>query len=334
MALSFRQIRPLLNTGTNAGSRWFSYIGLAIGVLLLLCSLQMYINIQQMLKENSVRKTGFDFISITKTITNETMGQEEKNLFNNAEVQELESQPFVEGVSPLIANQFRVQLSAGSIIPFQTDLFIETLENEFIDTVPPSFTWQQGQIDIPIIISSDFLEIYNVFAPGQGLPQVSQETASGIPILITCEGNGLEQTFRGHVVAFSDRINSVLVPKSFLDWANETFGAEKTTYANRLFIKAKDANNPDLLSFWISVMSLPTPRKPSNRPAVSIIGSPAIEIQRGPRAVWSSISRLLKGCFSSRTRPSSACPPSSDGSECPSSALAGRPSRAVMRLEI
>src|SRR5918997_1038956 len=34
----------------------------------------------------------------------------------------------------------------------------------------------------------------------------------------------------------------------------------------------------------ISVMSEPTPRKPSKRPAVSTIGSPAIEIHRGPRA--------------------------------------------------
>ena len=30
-------------------SRWFSYIGLGVGVLLLLCSVQMYINIQQLL---------------------------------------------------------------------------------------------------------------------------------------------------------------------------------------------------------------------------------------------------------------------------------------------
>ena len=47
----------------------------------------------------------------------------------------------------------------------------------------------------------------------------------------------------------------------------------------------------------ISVMSLPTPRKPSNRPAVSMIGSPAIEIQRGPRAVlklhFERVERLL-----------------------------------------
>lgn len=249
MKLPFNHIRPLLQTGTSSSSRIFSYIGLGIGVLLLLCSIQMYINIQQMLRGNVVRKDGFDFISITKTITNETMGQMEKNLFHKNEIDELQNKQFVEGVSPLLANQFRVQLSAGAIIPFSTDLFIETLDNNFIDTVPPNFTWKEGQIDIPIIFSSDFLEIYNVFAPGQGLPQVSPETASGIPILITCEGNGLRQTFRAKVVALSDRINSVLVPKTFLDWANRTFANTNDVTASRLYIKTKDANNSELLNF-------------------------------------------------------------------------------------
>ena len=249
MPLSFKHIKPLLQTGTNKASRWLSYIGLGIGVLLLLCSIQMYINIQQLLKGNIVRKEGFDFISITKTITNETMGQTEKNLFHKNEIEEVKSKPFVEDVSPLLANQFRVQLSAGAIIPFSTDLFIETLDDSFIDTIPASFTWKEGQIDIPLIFSSDFLEIYNVFAPGQGLPQVSPETVSGIPILITCEGNGLKQTFRARVVALSDRINSVLAPKTFLDWANKTFGNSNNISASRLYIKTKDANSTELLNF-------------------------------------------------------------------------------------
>ena len=81
----------------------------------------------------------------------------------------------------------------------------------------------------------------------------------------------------------------------------------------------------------ISVMSEPTPRKPSKRPAVSMIGSPAIEIQRSPRAVLSSISSELNGCFSSSSRPSSALPPRSEGSEWPSNWLAGRPIRALIR---
>jgi multisubunit Na+/H+ antiporter MnhB subunit len=242
----------LIRTGDNKLSKWLSYAGLGIGVLLLLCSIQMFVNIRQLLAENKVRKGGSDFISITKTITNETMGQSEKNVFNEVDIRDISAQPFVEGVSPLVANQFRVQLSAGAIIPFQTDLFIETLDNEFIDTVPPTFKWNEGEKTIPIIFSSDFLEIYNVFAPGQGLPQVSEETASGIPILLTCEGNGMEETYTAKVVALSDRVNSVLVPKNFLDWANTHFSSKRNVNASRVFIKTRDANDPQLLQFLTS----------------------------------------------------------------------------------
>ena len=250
MNLSFKPIKPLFQTATNPLSRWFSYIGLGIGVLLLLCSIQMYINIQQLLKEGSVRKDGYDFISITKTVTNETMGQFEKNLFNSAEVGELKSKTFISDVAPLEANQFQVELSAGGILPFQTNLFLESIENSFLDTIPPTFQWQMGQTTIPVIISSDFLEIFNVFAPSYNLPQVSAETASGIPVLITCHGDGdQEQTFTGRIVAFSDRINSVLVPKTFLDWANLTFKGKKSEQSSRLYIKTKDANSTELLNF-------------------------------------------------------------------------------------
>lgn len=250
MAVSFKPIRPLLQTGVSAASRWFSYIGLGIGVLLLLCSVQMYINIQQMLKESTIRKNGYDFISITKNITNETMGQPGKNLFSPEEIAELKSNPFLEDVAPLLANQFRVELSAAGVLPFQTSLFLESIENDFIDTLPPNFEWQQGQLNVPIIVSSDFLEIFNVFGPSYDLPQVSPETASGIPVLITCYGdNNTEQSFQGKIVAFSDRINSVLVPKSFLDWGNKTLKSSKSERASRLYIKTKDANNPELLNF-------------------------------------------------------------------------------------
>lgn len=242
----------MLQTGVSATSRWFSYIGLGIGVLLLLCSVQMYINIQQMLKEGTVRKDGYDFISITKTVTNESMGRPDKNLFHQSDIDELKAQPFISGVAPLIANDFRVQLSAGEMIPFSTDLFLETLENDFIDTVPPNFTWKQGEMVIPIIMSSDFFEIYNVFAPGQDLPQLSKETATSVAVQIECSGNGQEGIFVGKVVAFSDRINSVLVPKTFLDWANGTFGTKKNLEAGRIFIKTKDANAPELLRYFDS----------------------------------------------------------------------------------
>lgn len=239
-----------MQTGTNTSSRWFSYIGLGIGVLLLLCSIQMYINIQQLLGGENQRKEGYDFISISKTITNETMGQLEKNLFNENDIKDISNKPFIQGVSPLTANRFRVQLSAGDIIPFSTDMFLESLDNNFIDTVPPNFTWKEGQDYIPIVFSSDFLEIYNVFAPGYGLPQLSESTASQVMVFITCYGqNGEKQTFRGSIVALSDRVNSIIVPKNFLDWANNKFGNATDVKASRLYVKTKDANNPEFLSY-------------------------------------------------------------------------------------
>ena len=249
MALSFKPIQPLLQTGTNAASRWFSYIGLGIGVLLLLASVQMFVNIQQLMKENTIRKDGFDFISITKKVTNETMGQPEKNVFYQKDIDELKNKNFIANVAPLEANRFRVQMSAGEILAFKTDLFLESIENEFLDTLPSNFSWQEGQQKIPVIISSDYLEAYNVFAPSQGLPQVSPETATNIPVVMTISGNGQKTDFYGSIVAFSDRINSVIVPKSFLDWANKNYGENGSLGYGRLYIKTPDANNPDLLTF-------------------------------------------------------------------------------------
>jgi hypothetical protein len=247
VALSYKTIKPLLLTGTNAASRWFSYIGLTIGVLLLLCSLQMFINIQQLLKENSIRKNGFDFISVSKMVTNQNMGQD--NRFSTEEINELKAQPFIDDAAPLISNRFKVTATAGNVIPFSSDIFIEALDDQFIDTLPPDFKWVEGQEKLPVIFSSDFLEMYNVFAPSWDLPQVSPTTATSISIYLNCEGKLEQKVFRASIVAFSDRVNSILVPKNFLEWANKTLEGEGSTRSARLFIKTKDANNSDLLKF-------------------------------------------------------------------------------------
>jgi len=210
----------------------------------------MYINLQILTKEANVRKNGFDYVGVTKNVAEEPSNRPEPNKFNQADIDEVKAQPFIEDVAPVISNSFRVQLSAGDLLPFQTEFFIESLKPDFLDTLPPSFNWQPGQDVLPIIFSSDFFEIYNVvFAPGQSLPQFSRKNAANIRFLVTCFGNGKEQSFIAQISAFSDRVNSVLVPESFLTWANTTFGPQKEFAVSRIFIKTKDANNPALIKY-------------------------------------------------------------------------------------
>lgn len=246
--ISYRTIKPFLRTG-NFLSRFFSYAGLGAGVLLLLCCLQMYINIDQLLRDKSPRKNGFDFISVTREITNADMGKD--NRFSPAEVSEIRKQPFVTDAAPLLSNQFRVKASAGNILPFSTDLFLEAIRNDFIDTVPPNFNWQPGQTEVPIIFSSDYLEMYNVFAPAQDLPQISAETAGAVTIFLDCyTPSGTTVQFRSRIVAVSDRISSIIVPLSFLDWANKNFGTGTGgENASRVYLKTRDANAPELQQY-------------------------------------------------------------------------------------
>ena len=232
----------------NIFSKWIGYFGLGIGVFLLLVSVQMFVNIQQLLQENSPRKSGgYDFISISKTITNDNMGKD--NSFTDADIRHLEQEPGIAGVAPLISNKFRVRATAGDIIPFSTDLFLESIDNNYIDTLPPDFNWQPGQLTVPIIFSSDFLEMYNVFAPAQGLPQLSAKTISSVNIILECSGPFGTQNFKGTIVGLSDRINSLLVPKSFLNWSNDHFMKDTAVHASRVYVKTKDANDPKLISY-------------------------------------------------------------------------------------
>ena len=248
MPLSYKNIEPFIVSAKNNISKWLGYFGLGIGVLLLLVSMQMFVNIQQLLSENTPRKSGgYDFISISKTITNANMGKD--NSFTNEDLLKLKEQPTIAGVAPLISNKFRVRATAGDIIPFSTDLFLESINENFIDTLPPSFTWQPGQMVVPIIFSSDFLEMYNVFAPAQGLPQLSAKTISSVNIILECSGPYGSQNFKGNVVALSDRINSLLVPQTFMNWSNFYFMHDTTVHASRVYIKAKDANDPKLINY-------------------------------------------------------------------------------------
>ena len=91
-------------------------------------------------------------------------------------------------------------------------------------------------------------------AAGQGLPKVPKDVLMGLEFDLSVSGGGKYRDMKIRVVGFSDRISSVLVPKSFMTWANSYFGEQSTNYS-RLIIKVKDLASPDL-SYELNKLNL------------------------------------------------------------------------------
>jgi hypothetical protein len=124
---------------------------------------------------------------------------------------------------------------------------LESIENKFIDKMPEDWKWEPGSRSLPIIVSSQFLDIYNyVFAPSQGLPQLSESSVRSIALNLKVGEGDKAEVFSAHVVGFSDRIGSVLAPQSFIDYGNKMYGKPGNATPSgpsQLILKTKDPSD-------------------------------------------------------------------------------------------
>ncbi|MBI1227333.1 MAG: hypothetical protein GC192_19025 [Bacteroidetes bacterium] len=220
-------------------------LGSFIGFFLLLSTLQFYIDVQKLLRGDA--NPSDQYVQINKKVNLfNTLGV--KSGFSETDIEELNSKSFIESVGKFTANDFRAGASSD-MLGFYTELFFESVPNEFLDVNEPAFRWSEGQNSVPVLISKDYLALYNFgFAPSQGLPQVTPATVSKLNMEISISGQGKKQNFNGKIVGFSDRINSILVPASFMNWANANFGNEPGL-ASRLILKVQNPMSKDFQNF-------------------------------------------------------------------------------------
>ena len=170
--------------------------------------------------------------------------------FSPAEVDEVKKQPFVQKLGLFTANQFQSYARSSTTIPFSTVLFFEAVPDEFLDVIPPDFHWEPGSVTVPIMLSQDFLNLYNFgFALSQGLPQLSRTAISMVPLSVEVSGPKGKADYKGKICGFSDRYSTVLVPQSFMDWANKNIGEGKPSKPNRLILQVSNAADPALTAF-------------------------------------------------------------------------------------
>ena len=164
--------------------------------------------------------------------------------FSKKEIAELEQHPSVSQLGQFDAANFELR---GSFMigdfNVSTDMFLESLPTPFIDVpfdAPTDWEADLNSDVIPLIISRRYLNLYNyVYASTKGLPQISEGITSTFPLSVRLRGNGLEKTYRAKVLGFTDRFNTILVPKRFLDQANEVYGKEVQPQPSRLVLETK-----------------------------------------------------------------------------------------------
>lgn len=231
-------LRKIFSEKLGVGKVIFSGLGFVLGLTLVLSALQAYLAVNDYLLPKQEHP---DYIILNKKvgIGNTIFGS--KVAFTPEEVEDLKKQPFVEGLAAFVPNQFSVRAHAGGSMGLLTDLFFESLPRQFIDDVPASFRWKNESDMVPIIVSREFLNLYNFgFAVGKNKPQISESTIQMLPVDVEIYGAGGKMTFKAKVVGYSDRIPSFLVPEEFMNWANTTIaGTSSEIKPSRIIVKVR-----------------------------------------------------------------------------------------------
>lgn len=228
-------------------SNILTYIALFIGITLLFVSVQLYIDTYTVMNNKQIKNDQYDYLVLNKNITNAMMGNNANAYFTSPEIAELKKQQSVRNIGLIESNQFPIEASNFGDLAFSTQLFFESIPDDFLDVKTVKFSWQPGNKTIPVILSQDFLNLYNFgFALSQGLPQMSEETVKAISFNLRIAN---QEDYTAEVVGFSQRYSSVIVPVEFMHYANEKYGEHKSNDYSRLILQTEEADNPELVKY-------------------------------------------------------------------------------------
>ena len=239
-----KTIQKLINIDNKSypGVAWF---GIGLGIFCLMISLTLQLDVYELNQNDNSTSSNEGFIIVNKQIGILNALNDSSVKFTNKDLEDIKNKDWVLDADGFISNNYRIRLSSRRF-NFRTELFFESVGDSFIDTDLDDFEWITKDNVVPLILSNQFYNLYNFgFAAGQVLPKVPKDVLMGLEFDLRVSGEGKYRDMKIRVVGFSDRISSVLVPKSFMNWANGYFGEESSNYS-RLIIKVKDLASPDL----------------------------------------------------------------------------------------
>ena len=229
MKLSLRNLLDRCLRDRSPGKSLFvASMGCLIGSFLIISAFQIYADSGTWEDENAGK-----FITLNKKVEGgllQNLGSNGK-AFMPTEIDQITKLSGVQDLGGFSRNHFPVtvhiwpsgKIGLGSAA--RADLFFESIPDRFLDQQPEHWQWDENKTFVPIMVPKFYLDLWNFgLAPSRSeYPALSLESASSMPIEIFIGGTQPVRML-GKFVAFSKRINSVLVPLDFLNWANSKHG--------------------------------------------------------------------------------------------------------------
>lgn len=244
-------LQKIFNARQSKGQLVFAGVGFMLGLLLLLLSVHLYIKINELLAPN---ESASDYLIINKKVGMMNTLTLARADFAPEEIKEIEKQSFTKKIGLFRSNQFAAWAYGNEVLPIQTELFFEAVPDDMMGEIPRNWDWQEGQEFVPLVLSQEFLNLYNFgYALAKGLPQLSKSTISLAPAVrveLYNSNNKNKKTYINmKIVGFNDRIPTLLVPENFMKWANKNIGDDRQDNPARLIVQVNNPTDPNLKTF-------------------------------------------------------------------------------------
>jgi hypothetical protein len=249
--LIWKLLRQHISVGQLAG---FFFANL-FGMMIVLLSVQFYKDVIPVFTEgDSFMKE--DYIIASKKVSTIGSFTGSTTTFDEAEIADMQRQPFTKKVGKFTSSQYKVSAGFGTAqagTQLTTEMFFESVPDEFVDSSLRKWHYTIGSHVIPIIIPRTYLNLYNFgFAQARNMPKISEGVMGMVQMNIVIRSNDNKQVerFTGNIVGTSNRLNTILVPQAFMDWANKTYAPTSTPETSRLIVEVHNPGDGNIAKYF------------------------------------------------------------------------------------
>lgn len=226
---------------------WPQFVGFffanLFGMTIVLLGYQLYCDILPIFTANdSFLKA--DYLVVSKKIgMANALGQQHSGFLKD-EIADLQAQPFIKGVGQFTSTAYKAEATMGvsGMKILNSELFFESVPDPFVDVSLDNWHYTPGDSLVPVILPRSYIAMYNFgFAQNHSLPKINEGLVGMIDLHIKVQGKGGQGYFKGKVIGFSSKLNTILVPQSFMTWSNSHFSPDSELPPSRLIL---DVTNP------------------------------------------------------------------------------------------